>query len=113
MGGTDTVGPFARFSILFDSFGPGRRMVRVEPKGRTRPELHPMPLDPKRVQEVFLAAASYHDPADRAAILDRECMGDSESRKRIEALLNAHDRFNDFVNQPLAGSAGRARPWFA
>jgi hypothetical protein len=72
-----------------------------------------MPLAPRRVQAVFLEAANYHHLADRAAILDRECMGDSESRTRIEALLNAHDRFNDFVNQPLAGSAGRARPWFA
>ena len=31
-----------------------------------------MPLNPKRVQAVFLEAAKYHDLADRAAILDRE-----------------------------------------
>jgi len=36
-------------------------------------------------------------------------MGDIELRKRVEALLHAHDRFNDFVNQPLAGPDGRAR----
>ena len=35
-----------------------------------------MPLDPKRVQAVFLEVANCHDLADRAAILDRECMGD-------------------------------------
>jgi hypothetical protein len=69
-----------------------------------------MPLDPKRVQAVFLEAANCHDLADRAAILDRECMDDSESRKRIEALLRAHDRFNDFVNQPLVGPM---RPGYA
>jgi hypothetical protein len=62
-----------------------------------------MPLDPKRVQAVFLEAANCHDRADRAAILNRECMGDSETRKRIEVLLSAHDRINDFVNQPLVG----------
>ena len=71
-----------------------------------------MPLDPKRVQAVYWEAVQYSDPADRSAILDRECMGDSELRKRIAALLNAHERFDYFVNQPLVGSAGRARPWF-
>jgi hypothetical protein len=68
-----------------------------------------MPLNPKRVQDVFLEATSYHDLAHRAAILDRECAGDSELHKRVEALLKAHDRFNDFVNQPLLGPDGRAR----
>ncbi len=67
-----------------------------------------MPLDPKRVQAIFLEAANYHDLAERAAIVDRECLGDTELRKRIEALLEAHDRFNDFVNQPLVGPDGRA-----
>ena len=67
-----------------------------------------MPLAPRRVQAIFLEAANYHDPKERAAILNRECMGDTELRKRIEALLNAHDRFNDFVNQPLVGQGGRA-----
>ena len=62
-----------------------------------------MPLDPKRVQAVFLEAAGYYDPPDRTAILNRECMGDSELRQRVEALLKAHDQFNDFVNQPLVG----------
>jgi eukaryotic-like serine/threonine-protein kinase len=70
-----------------------------------------MPLNPKRVQTVFLEAANYHDLADRAAILDRDCAGDSELRQRVEALLKAHDRFNDFVNQPLVG-AGRRATWF-
>lgn len=43
-----------------------------------------MPLDSKRVQAVFLEAASHHDPVDRAAILDRECVDDNELRLRIE-----------------------------
>jgi hypothetical protein len=72
-----------------------------------------MPLDPKRVQEVFLAAASYHDPADRAAILDRECLADSELRLRVEALLEAHDQINDSLKQPRVGSDDRDKPWFA
>ena len=62
------------------------------------------------MQAVFLEAANCHDLADRAVILDRECIGDSESRKRIEVLLKVHDRFNDFVNQPLVGPR---RPGYA
>jgi hypothetical protein len=60
-----------------------------------------MPLDPKRVQAVFLEAADYQDPADRATILDRECSGDPDMRRRIEALLKAHDEFNSFLNDPV------------
>ena len=66
-----------------------------------------MPLNPKRVQAVFLAAANHRDFADRTAILDRECRGDSELRQRIQALLKAHDRYDEFVNQPLVGPGGR------
>ena len=72
-----------------------------------------MPLDPKRVQAVFLEAADYHDPVARAAILDRECAADPESRERVEALLRAHEGFNRFLNDPVVGSDGRARPWLA
>ena len=72
-----------------------------------------MPLNPKRVQAVFLKAADHHDLADRAAILDRECWGDSELRQRVQALLMADDRFNDLANQPLVGPSwldcGRVR----
>ena len=62
----------------------------------------------RRAQAIFLETVNYHDFAERAAILDRECMGDSELRKRADALLKAHDQFNDFVNQPLVGPDGRA-----
>jgi hypothetical protein len=55
-----------------------------------------MPLDLKRVQEVFLAAASDHDTVDRTAILDRECSAkvrraerQLETLRRIEAGLDA------------------------
>jgi len=72
-----------------------------------------MPLDPNRVQEVFLMAASYHDSADRAAGLDRECLADSELRLRVEALLEAHDQINDSVKQSPVGSDDRDKPWLA
>jgi len=68
-----------------------------------------MPLDPRRVHAVFLEAADYHDPVDRAAILDRECLADLELRQRVEALLRAHDEFNSFVNQPVGATANPAQ----
>ena len=48
---------------------------------------HPMPLDPKRVQAVFLSAVECDEPGARAAVLDRECSGDAELRQRVKALL--------------------------
>ena len=51
-----------------------------------------MPPDPQRVQEVFLAAASYHDPTDRAAILDRER---SAIVRRAERQLETLRRIED------------------
>jgi hypothetical protein len=47
-----------------------------------------MPADPKRVQDVFLAAV---EQPDRAAYLDQACGADAELRLRVEALLRAHD----------------------
>jgi hypothetical protein len=67
-----------------------------------------MPLNPRRVQAVFLDAADYHDPMDRAAILDRECSADLELRRRLEALLLAHDKFTSFLNEPLVNTANLA-----
>ncbi|SRR5579883_1472651 len=61
-----------------------------------------MPLDPKRVQTAFLAAVDHHDPAARAAILDRECSADGELRQRVEAMLKAHDQFDTLFNEPLS-----------
>ena len=71
-----------------------------------------MLLNPKRVQAIFLEAVDYHDAAEREVILHRGCGEDGELRGRVEALLRAHDRFDEFVNQPLVGSGPRARPWF-
>jgi hypothetical protein len=68
-----------------------------------------MPLNPRRVQAVFLDAADYHDPMDRAAILDRECSSDLELRQRVEALLRAHDKFNGFLNEPFVATTNPPR----
>jgi eukaryotic-like serine/threonine-protein kinase len=68
-----------------------------------------MPLDPRRVQAVFLEAADCIDSVDRAAILDRECSADLELRRRVEALLKAHDEFNNFLNDPVVITANAVR----
>jgi WD40 repeat protein/serine/threonine protein kinase/tetratricopeptide (TPR) repeat protein len=57
-----------------------------------------MPLDAKRVQALFLAAAQL-DPAARAAFLDRECASDRELRRRVEALLRAHDEPDSMLDK--------------
>ena len=65
-----------------------------------------MPLDPNRVQAVFLSAVECHDPAARAAVLDRECSTDAELRHRVEALLNALDQPDSLLDQPIVGRDG-------
>ena len=59
-----------------------------------------MRTDPKRVQAVFLAAVEAGDPAARADILGRECGPDLEFRRRVEALLAAHDAPGSLLDQP-------------
>ena len=60
-----------------------------------------MTLDPGRVQAVFLAALEQETLADRAAVLDRECAADDELRRRVEALLIAHDKPDRLLDRPL------------
>src|ERR1700740_2427778 len=59
-----------------------------------------MPADPQRIQSIFLAALEAADPADRAALLARECGDDAELRQRVEVLLQAHDRSGSFLDKP-------------
>jgi tetratricopeptide (TPR) repeat protein len=49
-----------------------------------------MPIDFQRVQAIFQAVAELPSP-ERPAVLDRECGGDAELRRCVEALLRAHD----------------------
>jgi hypothetical protein len=68
-----------------------------------------MPINPKRVQTIFLLAADHDDPVDRASILERECAADLELRRRVGALLRAHDEFNGFLNDPVVVAANPVR----
>jgi serine/threonine protein kinase len=65
-----------------------------------------MRTDPKRVQAVFLSAVGAADPTARADILGRECGTDSELRRRVEALLVAHDAPGSLLERPAISSTG-------
>jgi hypothetical protein len=60
-----------------------------------------MTLDPDRVQAIFLAALEQETLADRSAVLDRECANDDELRRRVEALLIAHDKPDSPLDRPF------------
>jgi eukaryotic-like serine/threonine-protein kinase len=71
-----------------------------------------MPVDPERVQAVFLAAIEQHDLAHRATFVDRECGDDSALRNRVEALLRAHDQPDSLLDQPVVASTPLAEGAF-
>jgi hypothetical protein len=62
-----------------------------------------MALDPERIQAIFQTALGAADPAQQAAILDRECASDTDMRRRVEVLLQAHRE-----SAPLPGRAATA-----
>src|SRR5262245_33228816 len=71
-----------------------------------------MPVDPERVQAIFLEAAEQDSPAGRAAVLDRRCGSDAELRQRVEALLKAHEAPGPFLESRapvLAGTVDEPR----
>lgn len=82
-----------------------------------------MPADPRRVKELFVAALDLPDDAARRAWLDRECGDDPEFRRRLDALLAAHDEPISALERPLAVematrsfvpgdvTGGRPDPW--
>ena len=67
-----------------------------------------MPVDPKRLKELFLAASEMPPGDERAALLDRECGIDVELRRRLEVLLRAHDESGGFLAQPAEARERRA-----
>ena len=42
-------------------------------------------------------------PHQRPAFLDKACGEDVELRRKVEALLSAHDRMGDFLEKPPTG----------
>src|SRR5262249_48981141 len=62
-----------------------------------------MSIDPARVKEIFLTASDKL-PEERAAYLDAACGGDAELRRRVEALLAAHDDAGSFLDRAAPGA---------
>src|SRR5436305_3572136 len=58
--------------------------------------------DPQRVEAVFAAALRLPPEADRPAFLADACAGDSDLRRRVEALIDAHARAGSFLDPPPA-----------
>jgi serine/threonine protein kinase/tetratricopeptide (TPR) repeat protein len=67
-----------------------------------------MPVDSQRVQAVFLRAVEA-PPGERAALLNRECAHDAELRRRVEALLRAHDADSSFLSASPTGMETEGR----
>jgi serine/threonine-protein kinase len=59
-----------------------------------------MPDDSKDAKEIFLAAVQKPAPDERAAFLDAACTGDAALRRRVEALLQAHDDPGGILGEP-------------
>jgi eukaryotic-like serine/threonine-protein kinase len=59
-----------------------------------------------RERDIFIAALETGDPTERAALLDDACQADAELRKRVERLLDVHERQESFIlDSPPAGFA--------
>lgn len=55
--------------------------------------------EPGREVAVFTEAIKIPS-RDRAAFLDQVCRGDQNLRQKVEALLRAHDRIGNFLEEP-------------
>jgi serine/threonine protein kinase len=55
------------------------------------------------VNEIFVRAIEASSPAERAAVLDQACRDDNDLRRRVEALLVAHDQAGSFLDLPAPG----------
>jgi WD40 repeat protein len=64
----------------------------------------------KHIETLFAAAAEMSGEA-RQAFLDRECVGQDTLRRQLDGLLQAHDRVNHQLDQPLAGFQGLEETW--
>jgi eukaryotic-like serine/threonine-protein kinase len=61
-----------------------------------------MNADPGREITVFTEAVKLA-PKDRHAFLEKACGGDENLRRKVEALLEAHDRLGNFLEEPPTG----------
>jgi hypothetical protein len=67
-----------------------------------------MPDADPGLMTLFAEALERTDPADRAAYLDGASAGDAALRRRVEALLAAHDGAGRFLEPDATGMSGPA-----
>ena len=60
--------------------------------------------DPERELVVFTEALRV-PVQERATYLERVCAGDENLRRSVEALLRAHDRLGNFLEEPPTGAS--------
>ena len=61
-----------------------------------------MNADADREVAIFSQALKFA-PQDRDAFLDKACSGDDELRGKVGALLKAHGRLGNFLEEPPGG----------
>ena len=52
-------------------------------------------------ETIFVAALEKSTPAERTAYLEGACAGDPGLRRRVEALLGAHEQSGDLLDPPV------------
>src|SRR5947209_17295811 len=71
-----------------------------------------MAVEPSRAKAIFLEAANKASRPSRTAFLEQACAGDEELRRRVQALLQAHDAAFSVLDRPAGEQfpslAGRA-----
>jgi hypothetical protein len=66
----------------------------------SRPERGPSVSEASE-ETIFVAALEKDAPAERAAYLEAACGGDDGLRRRVEALLRAHEQSGDLLDPPV------------
>jgi hypothetical protein len=61
-----------------------------------------MRSEPDREIAIFTEALKIA-PRERDAFLERSCAGDEELRRKVDALLKAHGRLGNFMEEPPTG----------
>jgi serine/threonine protein kinase/tetratricopeptide (TPR) repeat protein len=69
----------------------------------TPPPAPAMPADPGSDETIFAAALQWETPGQRAAYLEEACAGQPALRARVEALLQASDAAQTFLERPVGG----------
>jgi serine/threonine protein kinase len=58
----------------------------------------------RSAESIFFATIEKTSPVERAAYLDEACLGDSDLRRQVERLLEAHSQVGSFLEKPLGDS---------